>query len=135
MSQQLIIQNDEEADYVQFTVEIPDGYAGFNISSINGTMINQNYLNIGDVLRFKFSNNPIVYTQPIDLYISNMSTTEDLKDSYLDTFGDYKFMELNMFNIYRVKFIPVYSYYNTDSNFSAYVFNPAEALSLSMLNE
>lgn len=126
MSQQLIIQNDEDEDYVQFTVEIPDGYAGFNISSINGTMINQNYLNIGDVLRFKFSNNPIVYKQPIDLYISDMSTPEDLKTSHLDTFGDYKFIELNMFNIYRVKFIPVYSYYNTDSNFSAYVFNPAD---------
>lgn len=126
MSQQLIIQNDEEADYVQFTVEIPDGYAGFNISSINGTMINQNYLNIGDVIRFKFSNNPIVYNQPIDLYISNMSTPQDLKNSYLDTLGNYKYIELNMFNIYRVKFIPVYSYYNTDSNFSAYVFNPAD---------
>ena len=125
MAQQLIIQNDEDEDYVQFTVEIPDGYAGFNITSINGTMINQNYLNIGDVLRFKFSNNPIIYNQRIDLNITNMSSANDLKDSYSDM-NEYEFISLDMFKIYKVKYVPIYSYYDTDANDAAYVFNPAD---------
>ena len=125
MSQQLIIQNDEEADYVQFTVEIPDGYAGFSISSINGTMINQNYLNIGDVLRFKFSNNPIIYNDAP--YITLTDCTSDIR--LTTTRNDdtpYEFMKFDLFSIYRVKFIPIYSYYDSDEGLSGYIFNPAD---------
>ena len=125
MSQQLIIQNDEEADYVQFTVEIPDGYAGFNISSINGTMINQNYLNIGDVLRFKFSNNPIIYNDAPYITLTDYTSDVRLTTTRNDD-TDYEFMKFDLFNIYRVKFIPIYSYYDSDEGLSGYIFNPAD---------
>lgn len=126
MAQQLIVQNDDEEEYVQFTVEVPDGYNNFNVNSINGTMINQNYLNVGDVIRFKFSNNPIVYNQPINLKLTNMNNSNSLKTSILDT-TEYKYISLNLFNIYRVKFIPIYSYYyGGNYSFSSLVFNPAD---------
>ena len=120
MSQQLIIQNDEDEDYVQFTVEIPDGYAGFNISSINGTMINQNYLNIGDVIRFKFSNNPIRYADSPSIQLTRY-TTETRKQDI-----DYSFCDANLFNIYRVKYVPIYAYYGVSKFDSCLIFNPAD---------
>lgn len=127
MAQQLIIQNDENEDYVQFTVEIPDGYNAFNISSINGTMINQNYLNVGDVIKFKFSNNPIKYEDSLYLQMADCRTSATMTyDTVVDYFNDFKFMKLDLFNLYRVKFVPVYAYYSPCIANNAFIFNPAD---------
>ena len=125
MTQQLIIQNDTDSDYVQFTVEIPDGFNSFSISSINGTMINQNYLNVGDSIKFSFSNNPIVYSQAPDIKLTDFSA---LEHETLDT--DFKFTSLDVFRLYRVKFVPIYSYISNVETNSCFVFNPADSTQL-----
>lgn len=126
MSQQLIVQNDDDEDYVQFTVEIPDGYDGFKITTINGTMINQNYLNIGDAIKFKFSNNPIIYNDAALIILTDYTSQASLTTSNQPFFQMYEFTKLDLFNIYRVKYIPIYAYYANDSANNAYIFNPAD---------
>lgn len=125
MAQQLIIQNDENEDYVQFTVEIPDGYNSFKVECINGTMINQNYLNIGDVIRFKFSNNPIVYQDVPYISLTDYTSSAGMKTNSSDT-TPYNHLSLNLFQLYRIKFIPIYTYYSNDINQACYIFNPAD---------
>ena len=126
MTQELIVQNDEEADYVQFTVEIPDGYKEFSISTINGTMINQNYLNIGDSINFKFSNNPITYNNRMGVKIADYTDETTLKEEPVDDETPYQYLKLDLFNYYRIKFVPIYSYYSINQVDSCYVFNPAD---------
>lgn len=126
MEEHLIVQNDEDADFVQFTVEIPDGFKSFKLASINGTMINQNFLNIGDIIKFKFSNNPIVYSDCPKLMV--VDTTTDTTMGYnpvLDS-TQYKNLSLDVFNIYRVKYVPIYSYYSSNIADNAYIFNPGD---------
>lgn len=125
MSQQLIITNDKDEDYVQFTVEVPDGYKTFQVNCINGTLINQNYLRIGDIIRFSFSNNPLVYDNCPQLTVTDYTSSDGLKQNS-GLFDEYLKCKVNLFNIYKVVFIPVYAYYSNDSNRCSFVYNPVD---------
>lgn len=133
MTQNLIINNDDDAEVVKFTVEIPDGFNSFKIDSINGTLINQDYLCVGDRLNFSFSNNPIMYNTKDDKHGWKYSTTLNMIDTNDMTNIKkimnpefFKFIALDFFNVYRVKFIPVYSYFDYNSKRSLYLFNPTD---------
>lgn len=135
MTQNLIINNDDDDEFVKFTVEIPDGFSTFKIDSINGTLINQNYLRVGDQLKFTFSNNPITYNTydskngwHYSTTLKMINTTTDM--TALDTSEPattYNFLSLDLFNVYRVKFIPIYSYFDYVSKKFLYLFNPTDA--------
>lgn len=135
MTQNLIINNDEDEEIVKFTVEIPDGFSSFKIDSINGTLINQDYLRVGDRLNFSFSNNPILYNTRDAKNGWHYSTTLKMIDTTTDMTNIskemdpefFKFIALDLFNIYRVKFIPVYSYFDYISKKFLYLFNPTDA--------
>lgn len=135
MTQNLIINNDEDEEIVKFTVEIPDGFSSFKIDSINGTLINQDYLRVGDRLNFSFSNNPIIYNTRdtkngwhYSTTLKMIDTTTDMTDISKEMDPEFfKFIALDFFNIYRVKFIPVYSYFDYISKKFLYLFNPTDA--------
>ena len=46
MAHNLVIANDRNEEYVQFTVNIPDGYNTYRVAYLNGSLINQNYLKV-----------------------------------------------------------------------------------------
>lgn len=135
MTQNLIINNDENDDVVKFTVEIPDGFNSFKIDSINGTLINQDYLCVGDRLNFSFSNNPIMYNTKgskgaddwrysTTLKMIDTKNMNEIKKEMDPEF--FKFIALDLFNVYRVKFIPVYSYFDYQTKKFLYLFNPTK---------
>ena len=76
MTHSLLIKNDENDQYVKFNVKIPDGYKSFNVESINGTLINQNYLHNGDSLRFTIQNSKTEYND-VNINELNFSTESD----------------------------------------------------------
>ena len=126
MTQNLIINNDD-TEFVQFTVEIPDGYAAFKIDSINGTLINQNYLKIGDKIRFTFANNPITYEGSeygLQMRITDMSG--EMEDTNPDPLA-YQFLSFNTFKPYKVVFLPIYSFYDSNVGSFRYLFNPCDS--------
>lgn len=135
MTQNLIINNDENEDVVKFTVEIPDGFNSFKIDSINGTLINQDYLCVGDRLNFSFSNNPIMYSTKgskgaNDWHYSTtlkMIDTKNMNEIKKEMDPEFfKFIALDLFNVYRVRFIPVYSYFDYQTKSFLYLFNPTD---------
>lgn len=113
MTQNLIITNDD-TEYCQFTVEIPDGYGSFSIDSINGTLINQCFLRVGDKLSFKLANNPITYKNT-SLNISTAQGQEPV---------DY--VELDTFKMLKIQFLPVYSLFHPTLQRFVFVINPAD---------
>ena len=131
MTQNIIINNDD-TDFVQFTVELPDNYEAFKIDSINGTLINQNYLKIGDRLRFTFANNPITYDgktkQGHYKYETHLHTinVEDMNNYGTGRNDNYTFLQLDTFKPYRVNFVPIYSYYDNTAGSFCYLFNPCD---------
>lgn len=134
MTQNLVITNDSDSQNVQFTVILPEGYNQFQINSINGTMINQNYLKVGDSILFKFANNPIIYYDPTNEDKYSLSTYSLPDDSYSRNqdlhIKQFKGLKLDLFNIYKIKYIPVYYYYSRDQNKFIYIFNPCDNLYL-----
>lgn len=113
MTQNLIITNDD-GEYCQFTVEIPDGYGSFSIDSINGTLINQCFLRVGDKLSFKLANNPIVYDNAkLNILTSNGPESVD-------------FVSLDTFKILKIKFLPIYSLFHPSMQRFVFIINPAD---------
>ena len=68
-------------------------YNSFKIDYLNGTMINQNFLNVGDKIKFSFNNNPIRYDN-INLK-ANFITT-NYGTGRTDS-KDYKYLTLDLF--------------------------------------
>lgn len=129
--QNLIVRNDKDSDYVQFTVNVPDGYNKITVDDINGSIINQSYLGVGDTITFKFSNNPVVYKLPNELdldYIAGDQFIEEEDQQEYSILSQMKFNTINamMNNYYQLVFIPVYILYDSDYDLSAYVFNPCD---------
>ena len=116
MSQQLLVLNDTTADYVKFDVLIPDGYNKFKLNYMNGTIINQNYLNINDKIRFTFNNKPIKYDNV------NLRPLMIFNDSERFDNRTYEYVKFDVFNYYELVFLPVYSFYY-EGNYK-YVINP-----------
>lgn len=129
MTQNLIISNDKDAEFVQFTTILPSGYESFSIDSINGSMINQNFLKIGDSISFNFSNNPLIYFDPsnprkygLDVYLlpgANWKSRSDIRETF-------KGFEADLFQFYRIKFLPVFFYYQRKPSRFIYIFNPCD---------
>lgn len=130
MTQNLVITNDSDSKNVQFTVILPEGYNQFQINSINGTMINQNYLKVGDSILFKFSNNAITYYDPTNEDKYALQTYSIPGNSYLRNqnlhIKQFSGLKLDLFNIYKIKYIPVYYYYSRSENQFIYIFNPCD---------
>lgn len=128
MSHNLVISNDKESEYVQFTVHIPDGYNKYNVAYMNGSLINQNYLKVGDVLKFSFDNNPLYYRLDANtrLIYTEIVEEEEVEENVEDIV-DYKFIKCNFYKYHRIVYIPIYQSY--DSNFGTirYIFNPCDA--------
>ena len=129
--QNLIVRNDRNTDYVQFTVNVPDGYNKLTVDDINGSIINQSYLSVGDTITFKFSNNPLVYKLPNELdldYIAGDQFIEEEDQQEYFTMNQMKFNTINamMNNYYQLVFIPVYNLYDSEYDLSEYVFNPCD---------
>ena len=95
--QNLVVSNDKDAAYVQFGVNIPDGYDTFKIDYLNGSIINQNYLNVGDKIRFEFDNKPLIYDglkiQPKLIYNTGPARYETADDRA------YEYLKLDWFSI------------------------------------
>lgn len=127
MAHNLVISNDRDSEYVQFEVNIPDGYNKFNVAYLNGSLINQNYLKVGDILRFTFDNNPLTYDikAKCRLIYDNPNMTMAVDD---DT--EYEFINVNMFKYYRIKYIPIYQYWFDDDLSYSFIFNPCDATQL-----
>lgn len=120
MTQTLLIKNDEKDDFIKFDVQLPTGYSNFSVDSINGTIINQNYLKVGDKLRFNISNNPITYNNFADtVQIINNRTSRNPKT---DT-NKYPKLINDIFKFYKLVYIPVYQFYDEGKGF-IYLFNP-----------
>lgn len=129
MTQNLVISNDKDSEHVQFSVIIPDGYSSFSIDSINGTLINQNFLKTGDKLQFSFSNNPYVYydaSNPdkyaLDTYLlpgTNWRDRNQIKKHF-------KGFEADLLKFYRVQYLPVFYYYQRIPSRYIYIFNPCD---------
>ena len=128
--QNLIVNNDKKSEYVQFTVNLPDGYDKFKVDGINGSIINQNYLNVGDTITFKFDNNPIRYDKcklKIRLNCYNEATSQK---QYWDDDADYKFVQADLFKIYQLVYIPIYTVFDQYDGSKFYVFNPCDSTQL-----
>lgn len=125
MTQNLLINNDKDDEVVKFTVELPDGYSAFRVESIDGTLINQNYLKIGDKIRLTFNNNPIIYdTQGKYHYtIKHRSGNGEEEDGYN---VEVDKLRLDLFNIYETLFVPIYSLIDVENNMIYYLFNPCD---------
>lgn len=131
-----IVKNDEKANYVEFNVSIPDGYNSFKVDYINGSIINQNYLNVGDRIIFKFNNNPLRYDVPegnINLNLLTAARDKTPSDSYMglsykvdSANADYKFINLALNNFYKLVFIPIYTVFSTTHYNYIYIFNPCD---------
>lgn len=124
MTQNLIVKNDSDAEYVQFDVLLPDNYSKFTIDYLNGCCINQNYLKIGDKLKFSFSNNPIVYDK-LKLHAHCVSSSGDFRER---KGKDYNRLELDTFKYYRIKYLPIYEFWDRTSSLRLYLFNPCGEL-------
>ena len=127
MSHNLVITNNKESEYVQFEVNIPDGYNKFRLEYLNGSVINQNYLRIGDVIKFTFDNNPIRYNvdkAKVKLIYRNADNT--LPNIIKDDPTDYKFIDFNVFRYHQLVFIPVFQYYSDTLQKVIYIFNPCD---------
>ena len=125
----LIVKNDETSDYVQFTVNIPDGYNKFTVDDLNGSIINQNYLKVGDTITFKFSNNPMEYDIsgiPLNIITRTNNIGEQTSLTMQEDTETYNKLKLNLNHYYRLVFIPVYLYYDVNRSALRYVFNPCE---------
>ena len=115
----LVITNDQDSDIVQFDVLLPDNYDQFRIVYLNGCVINQNFLHVGDELKFRFSNNPLVYDNAklkVKLIHTNYSTVDDPRN--------YQFVSLNLMKYYRIQFLPVYEFWDNINKETIYLFNP-----------
>ena len=131
MAQNLIITNDKDSEFVQFTITLPEGYKSFSIDSINGTMINQNFLKVGDKLSFKFSNNPYVYYSDaspnkyaLDAYMIPGDNWTARSDDWIEHFKGF---QVDIFQFYRIKFLPVFFYYRRDASpHFIYIFTPCD---------
>lgn len=127
MTQNLIVKNDSDAEYVQFDVLLPDNYSKFTIDYLNGCCINQNYLKIGDKLKFSFSNNPILYDK-LKLNAHCVTINQKLHESK----KEYDRLELDTFKYYRIKYLPIYEFWNYTEKNNAYervfLFNPCGEL-------
>lgn len=119
--QNLVVSNDKDAAYVQFGVNIPDGYDTFKIDYLNGSIINQNYLNVGDKIRFEFDNKPLIYDglkiQPKLIYNTGPARYETADDRA------YEYLKFDVFRYYKLVFIPIYAFYFDNSHY-IYLFNP-----------
>ena len=123
MTQNLIVKNDSDSEYVQFDVLLPDNYSKFTIDYLNGCCINQNYLKIGDKLKFSFSNNPIVYDK-LKLHahcVNNMGV-------FHENPKEYERLELDTFKYYRIKYLPIYEFWNKTAKERVFLFNPCGEL-------
>ena len=121
MTQTLLIKNDEKDNFIKFTVQLPTGYNSFSVDSINGTIINQNYLKVGDKISFSIVNNPITYdnnfadtVQIINNRTGKKPRTDDIK---------YKRLVNDIFKFYKLVYIPIYQFYDDTKGF-IYLFNP-----------
>lgn len=123
MTQNLIVKNDSDSEYVQFDVLLPDNYSKFTIDYLNGCCINQNYLKIGDKLKFSFSNNPIVYDK-LKLHAHCVSSDGKFRENG----KEYERLELDTFKYYRIKYLPIYEFWDKTSSFRLYLFNPCGEL-------
>lgn len=109
-----------------FDVSIPDGYDTFHIDYLNGSIINQNYLNVGDTLVFKFNNQPLRYTLP------SARVTINTKDNDNTTFTDtddatvYHFIDVDVNRYYKVCYLPIYQLYDDSYGGTIYIFNPCD---------
>ena len=127
MSHNLVISNDKESEYVQFTVHIPDGYNKYNVAYINGSLINQNYLKVGDVLKFSFDNNPLYYRLDANTrLIYNEIVEEEEIEENVEDIVDYKFIKCNFYKYHRIVYIPIYQAYNALTGTPCYIFNPCD---------
>lgn len=127
MSHNLVITNNKDSEYVEFTVNIPDGYSKFRMEYLNGSLINQNYLKVGDIIKFKFANNPIRYDIPSGKVKLIYGPTEAGKPKVVkDDPTDYKFLRFNVFNYQKLIFIPIFQYYSIGTQQVIYIFNPCE---------
>ena len=133
MSHNLVVSNSKTSDYVQFEVNIPDGYNKFRIDYLNGSLINQNYLKTGDTITFRFANNPIRYHHPFKvslLYPNEAEFIEDRNTDVHDDFNnDYDFLDLDIIKYYKLVYIPIYQFYD-DILGIVNVFNPCKASEL-----
>lgn len=123
MTHNLVVANDTNDEYVKFDVLVPDGYNSLSLNSINGSIINQNYLKVGDKLRFEFTNNEIIYDK-------NISFNPDLV-YYNNNIGrkkasnrTFKEIKLNLFDFYHVVYLPIY--YFVYGNNLYYIYNPCD---------
>lgn len=123
MTQNLIVKNDSDAEYVQFDVLLPDNYSKFTIDYLNGCCINQNYLKIGDKLKFSFSNNPIVYDK-LKLRAHCMNHL----GVFHENSKEYERLELDTFKYYRIKYLPIYEFWNKTAKERVFLFNPCGEL-------
>lgn len=133
--QNLIVNNDKKAEYVQFTINMPDGYDKFKIDGINGSIINQNYLNVGDTLMFKFDNRPLRYDMPnkCKATIYTMEYYGDpKKKKYRNALAKtvdtrhYEFIETDFTNVHHAVFMPIYYLYDRFHSNGIYIFNPCD---------
>ena len=118
MTQNLIITNNRDSEYVEFNVNIPDGYNKFRLEYLNGSIINQNYLKVGDTITFKFANNPIRYDIPkgaVNLIYNDKSTVADPTP--------YEYLELDVFKYQKLVYIPIYQCWSTKYNRIIYIIN------------
>lgn len=120
MTQTLLIKNDEKDDFVKFNVQLPTGYSNFSVDSINGTIINQNYLKVGDKLSFNIQNNPITY----DNLAKTVQIINDRTSKNLETdINEYPKLVNDIFKFYKLVYIPIYQFYDESKGF-IYLFNP-----------
>ena len=127
MSHNLVITNNKDSEYVEFTVNIPDGYSKFRLEYLNGSLINQNYLKVGDIIKFKFDNNPIRYDIPKGKVKLIYNPINDGKQKVVkDDPTEYKFISFDVFKYQKLVFIPIFQYYSVNIQQVIYIFNPCE---------
>ena len=120
MTQTLLIKNDEKDEFVKFNVQLPTGYSSFSVDCINGTIINQNYLKVGDKLTFEIQNKPITYNNFADtVQIINDRTSRTARTDS----NKYPKLINDIFKFYKLVYIPVYQFYDEGKGF-IYLFNP-----------
>lgn len=120
MTQTLLIKNDEKDEFIKFNVQLPTGYNNFSVDSINGTIINQNYLKVGDKLSFDIQNQPITYNNFANtVQIINNRTA---KTATTDT-NKYPKLVNDIFKFYKLVYIPIYQFYDNQKGF-IFLFNP-----------
>lgn len=121
----LIINNDKKSSYVSFHVNIPDGYDKFKIDGLNGSIINQNYFNVGDRITVSFDNNPIRYDIPkgatATAILKNGTEISKAKDR-----TSYKYILTDFFKVHEIVFIPIYQIFDTQEKLSYYIYNPCD---------